>query len=184
MGGWADGRSRSVGLCEPHRRLAVPAGLAGAAQAGWPDRLRGTGGPFHDDEGPGLIRNYDLDPRLNESTILSTSWCGRRVIGMVDALSGLADGMNEHGLAVSLAFGGRPTVGRGFGSPKIIRYVLEYAKDTPSAVDILRSVPSHMSYNVTLVDRTGAAATVFLSPDRPVIAAATRYAANHQIGVD
>jgi predicted choloylglycine hydrolase len=92
--------------------------------------------------------------------------------------------MNEHGLAVSLAFGGRPIVGRGFGSPKIIRYVLEYAKDVPSAVDILRSVPSHMSYNVTLVDRSGAAATVFLSPDRPVIAAATRYAANHQIGVE
>jgi len=139
---------------------------------------------FYDDKGPGLIRNYDLDPKLNESTILSSSWSGRRVIGMVDALSGLADGMNEHGLAVSLAFGGRPVVGRGFGVPKIIRYVLEYGRDVPSSVDILRSVPSHMSYNVTMVDRSGAAATVFLSPDRPPIVKPTRFAANHQIGVE
>ena len=36
-------------------------------------------------------------------------------MGMVDGLSGLAVGVNSSGLAVSLAFGGRPDVGPGFG---------------------------------------------------------------------
>lgn len=32
---------------------------------------------FVDDDGPLLIRNYDLDPSLNETTMLRTRWLGR-----------------------------------------------------------------------------------------------------------
>ena len=134
--------------------------------------------------GVALIRNYDLKPSLNEATVYSTNWGGTRVIGMVDGLSGLSDGMNEHGLAVSLAFGGRPTLGRGFGAPILLRYALQTAQDTASAIDLLRSIPCHMSYNVTVVDRTGQAATVMLAPDRPALVRDASYAANHQLGVE
>lgn len=135
------------------------------------------------ENGPLLIRNYDLDPRLNEATIYSTNWTGtRRVMGMVEGLSGLSDGMNDAGLAISLTFGGRVAAGKGFGVPLIMRYVLETCRDTRDALEVLRMLPSHMSYNLTLVDKTGNLATVFLAPDRPVIVQDTPYATNHQLG--
>jgi predicted choloylglycine hydrolase len=137
-----------------------------------------------DAEGPLLIRNYDLDPALNESTLLRSAWLGRDVAGMVEGLSGLADGMNAAGLAVSLAFGGRPAIGPGFGVPLILRYLLETCRDTADAVAALRTLPCHMSYNLTLIDRGGRHATVLLAPDRPAIVTEARHATNHQLGVE
>jgi predicted choloylglycine hydrolase len=137
-----------------------------------------------DDDGPLLIRNYDLDPDLNESTMLHSAWRGRRVMGMVEGLAGLADGMNDAGLAASLTFGGRTVSGRGFGIPLIMRYLLEVCNDTADAVELLRAVPCHMSYNVTVADRSGRWATVFLAPDRPAIVTDRRAATNHQLAVE
>jgi hypothetical protein len=137
-----------------------------------------------DAEGPALVRNYDLDPRLNEGTLYRSAWLGRPVIGMVDGLSGLADGMNAAGLAVSLAFGGRAALGPGFGSPLILRYLLEVCSDVRDALDALRGLPCHMAYNLALVDRAGRHATVFLSPDRPPIVRAEAGSTNHQLGVE
>jgi len=137
-----------------------------------------------DADGPQLIRNYDLDPKLNESTLLSTKWRGRRVVGMVEGMVGLADGMNDAGLVASLTFGGRVVSAAGFGIPMIIRYVLEMCVDVQQAVEALRSVPCHMSYNVTVADASGAWATVFLAPDRPAIVTHSPFATNHQIGVE
>lgn len=108
-----------------------------------------------DEDGPLLSRNYDLDPALNEATLLTTNWRGTRVIGMVEGMAGLADGMNEHGLAASLTFGGRVEVGKGFGIPLIMRYVLQMCRDVADAIEALRAVPSHMSYNITLADASG-----------------------------
>ena len=137
-----------------------------------------------DDDGPLLIRNYDLDPALNESTLLKTFWRGRAVIGMVEGLSGLADGMNDAGLAISLTFGGRTVTGNGFGIPLILRYVLEVCRDVQDAVEALRFVPSHMAYNVTVLDREGQWATLFLSPDRPPIISKKPWTTNHQLRVE
>ncbi|WP_281859372.1 C45 family autoproteolytic acyltransferase/hydolase, partial [Litoreibacter halocynthiae] len=137
-----------------------------------------------DGDGPMLIRNYDLDPKLNESTLLSTKWRGRRVAGMVEGIVGLSDGINDAGLAASLTFGGRTVSANGFGIPLIIRYVLETCADVQQAVEALRAVPSHMSYNVTVADASGDFATVFLAPDRPTIVTRTPYTTNHQLGVE
>lgn len=139
---------------------------------------------MHEQDGPVLLRNYDLDPTLNETTMLHTAWRRQRVMGMVEGLAGLADGMNESGLAASLAFGGRTVSGRGFGIPLILRYVLEMCRDARDARDALRSVPCHMSYNVTVADRSGGWATVFMAPDRPAIVSDKPFATNHQIGVE
>lgn len=137
-----------------------------------------------DQDGPFLIRNYDLDPALNEATLLTTNWRGRKVTGMVEGMAGLSDGMNDAGLAISLTFGGRVVVGPGFGIPLILRYVLQTCADVPEALEALRAVPCHMSYNVTLVDRHGAWATVYLSPDRPAIVKDQPWTTNHQLGVE
>ena len=61
---------------------------------------------------PALLRNYDYHPDLCERVVLSSRWSARRVLGMSDCLWGLLDGMNDAGLAVSLAYGGRPGTGR------------------------------------------------------------------------
>jgi predicted choloylglycine hydrolase len=98
----------------------------------------------------------------------------------MEAIAGAADGVNAAGLAVSLAFGGRKVVGRGFGVPLIVRYLLEVCERTRDAVDVLRRIPSHMSYNLTILDREGDHATVFIAPDRPIEISRQPFATNHQ----
>jgi predicted choloylglycine hydrolase len=130
--------------------------------------------------GPALIRNYDWDYRLFEATVARTGYGGRQVLGMLDCLWGLLDGINDAGLAVSLTFGGRPQVGEGFGIPLVIRYVLQTCQTADDAVGTLRRVPVHMSYNVTVIDRDGRRATVYLAPDRPAHVTSLAVATNHQ----
>jgi predicted choloylglycine hydrolase len=137
-----------------------------------------------DKRGPLLIRNYDLDPALSEATILRSAWKGRLVMATVEGIAGVADGINESGLAASLTFGGRTNAGRGFGIPLIMRYLLEVCNDAQDGIEALRSVPCHMSYNVSLVDSSGKFATVFLSPDRPAIVTAEPVSTNHQLGIE
>jgi hypothetical protein len=64
--------------------------------------------------GPALIRNYDWDYRQFDAAVARTAYTGhrqvlgtRRVLGTLDCLWGLLDGINDAGLAVSLTFGGR-----------------------------------------------------------------------------
>lgn len=132
---------------------------------------------------PSLVRNYDLDPRLNEATLLKSAWC-KPVMGMVEGLSGLADGINADGLAVSLAYGGRKVVGEGFGIPLVIRYLLETCSTAEEASETLRRLPHHMSYNLTIVDRSGAHLSAMIAPDREVIVTDARFLTNHQTSVE
>jgi len=129
---------------------------------------------------PLLARNYDYHPHHCEGLILYTAWNQTRVIAQSDSLWGVLDGMNEHGLVVSLAFGGRKTVGDGFGIPLVLRYVLEFCRDVDSAVAALERIPSHMAYNVLLLDRSGRFANVHVGPDRPAHRGSSPVATNHQ----
>jgi predicted choloylglycine hydrolase len=130
--------------------------------------------------GPALVRNYDWDYRLFDAVVARTAFTGRPVLGMLDCLWGLLDGVNGVGLALSLAFGGRPQAGEGFGIPLVIRYVLETCRSTGEAMRTLRRIPVHMSYNVTAVDREGSRATAYLAPDRPAHITSQAVATNHQ----
>lgn len=133
---------------------------------------------------PLLIRNYDYSPRLWEATLLHTAWNGRRVIAMSDCLWGALDGINDSGLAASLAFGGRKVVGKGFGIPLVLRYVLEFCRNVADAAAVLKRVPTHMAYNVTLLDAAGHFATVLVAPDRPAVVTHRAIATNHQNQID
>lgn len=133
---------------------------------------------------PCLIRNYDYDPKMWEGVLLHTSWNGRKVIAMSDCLWGVLDGINDAGLAVSLAFGGRKVVGDGFGIPLILRYILEFCETTAEAEKVLIRVPSHMSYNVTLLDAQNRHRTVFVAPDRSPVITNKLLATNHQEQVE
>lgn len=127
-----------------------------------------------------LVRNYDFHPDLSEGTLLMSAWNGKKVIANSDCLIGAVDGMNEDGLVISLTFGGRKEVGKGFGIPFILRYVLEFCSGVDEAVEALVRIPSHMSYNVTVIDKSGAFKTVILAPDRAPRVTDAAFATNHQ----
>ena len=155
---------------------------AGAALALWnpPPFLTGCSQAAVLPGGPALVRNYDWDYRLFDGVVASTAYTGRRVLGMLDCLWGWLDGVNDAGLAVSLTFGGRPQVGEGFGIPLVIRYVLEVCGTVDEAIRVLRRIPVHMSYNVTVLDRDDRWATVYLAPDRPARVTDRAVTTNHQ----
>ena len=155
---------------------------AGPALALWnpPPFLTGCSQAAVLDGGPALIRNYDWDYRLFDATVARTAYTSRPVLGMLDCLWGLLDGVNDAGLAVSLTFGGRPQVGEGFGIPLVIRYVLEVCATAAQAAEVLSRIPVHMSYNVTALDASGQRATVYLAPDRPARVTDLAVATNHQ----
>lgn len=142
--------------------------LAGCSQLIWTGR------------NPVLIRNYDYHPKFCEGVLLLSRWHETRVIASSDSLWGVLDGMNEHGLAATLAFGGRPVVGPGFGMPLILRYVLEFCRSVDEAAAVLARVPSHMTYTIGLLDGAGAHATVYVSPDRSARVVDARVSTNHQ----
>jgi predicted choloylglycine hydrolase len=144
-----------------------PPFISGCSQAAWSRQP------------PMLVRNYDYGPHFFEGTLLYTNWL-RPVIAMSDCLWGILDGMNAAGLAVSLSFGGRQVAGEGFGIPLILRYILETCDDIAAAAKILQRVPTHMSYNVTMMERNGTFATAYISPDRPTTIVDTPVSTNHQ----
>lgn len=166
LAGGGDLESRFLSLYGP------PAYLTACTQAIW------QGSP------PVLIRNYDYSAQAFDAVLLRTRWLGRRVIGMSDCLSGLLDGINDAGLAVSLTFGGRRLVGDGFGVPIILRYVLETCETVRQAIAVLKRVPCHMAYNVTVLDAAGEWATVYLGPDRQAEVSRAAVATNHQERVE
>ena len=166
LAGGGDVEARFLSLYGP------PAYLTACSQAIW------QGSP------PVLVRNYDYSPRAFDAVMLRTRWLGRRVLGMSDCLSGLLDGINDAGLAVSLTFGGRRVVGDGFGVPIILRYLLETCETVREATAVLRRVPCHMAYNVTLLDAAGEWATIFLGPDRRAYVSHAAVATNHQERVE
>ncbi len=130
-----------------------------------------------------LIRNYDYDPHKFEGALLYTNWL-QPVIAMSDCIWGVLDGMNYSGLSVSLAFGGRRIVGEGFGIPLILRYILETCTTTQEAIKALQRVPSHMAYNVTVLDAQGNYVTVYLSPDYEPVITNLSFVTNHQELID
>ena len=149
-----------------------PPYLSGCSQAIW------TGAE------PVLVRNYDYSPYAFDSLVMHTRWQGRGVMGTSDGLWGLVDGMNEAGLAISLTFGGRRVVGEGFGVPLILRYVLQTCTTAQEAAETLARVPTHMSYNVTVLDAKRRYMTVMMAPDRPAVMTHAAVATNHQEAVE
>jgi len=158
--------ARMLSLVDP------PPYLAGCSQAIW---TRGD---------PILVRNYDYRPVAFEGAVVLTRWHETAVMAVSDCLWGVLDGVNEHGLTTALAFGGSRLRGTGFGIPLILRYVLEFCRTVAEAVEVLKRVPSHMAYNVSLLDAQGEFTTVYLAPQRKPRIAREPVATNHQVDIE
>ncbi|NGM32559.1 peptidase C45 [Methylobacterium sp. DB0501] len=133
------------------------------------------------EDGPALVRNYDYPLHSITGRIELTAWSRRRVIGMGQRpWGGCLDGMNDDGLVASCTLGGIARRGEGFAIIMMLRYVLETCGTVAEAVEALRSLPAVQLHNVTLLDRTGAHATVFLGPRREAAVTQQRTCTNHQ----
>jgi predicted choloylglycine hydrolase len=132
------------------------------------------------DRGPMLIRNYDHAPHLCDGVVLCSSWNGVRVMAPTDCLWGALDGVNDNGLAVALAFGGRPVVGDGFSAALVTRYVLQTCTNAKEAEQALSRVPVYMPYTFVVVDASGEHLTAYLAPDRGAQFDQTPVSTNHQ----
>ena len=131
-----------------------------------------------------LIRNYDFPPILCEGTILHSQWLGKKVIAMADCVWGALDGMNDAGLSVSIAYGGRLQKGEGFGITIVLRYVLETCTTVDEAIAVFKRIPVHLDYNVALLDKNGDHATLFVTPGREVRVTLETTSTNHQEPLD
>ena len=132
-------------------------------------------------DGPALVRNYDFTLGVVSDHFESTRWFGREVISKGQRpWGGCLDGMNADGLVASVTFGGSPAQGLGFSIILIVRYILETCSRVSEAVAALRRIPVALSQNVTVLDKTGAYATVFLSPERAPAVSRAPVCANHQ----
>ena len=136
------------------------------------------------DDGPVLVRNYDHAPHLCDGIVLASSWLGTRVVAVTDCLWGALDGINEHGLAVALAFGGRPDTGDGFGAQLVVRYLLETCRTTAQARAALDRLPVSMPYTFVTLDRAGDFTTAFCGPGRPARFEHDNASTNHQGAVE
>ena len=110
-----------------------------------------------------------------------TAWSGHRVIAKAQRpWGGCLDGMNEDGLVASITDGGSGAQGLGFSVILLLRYVLETCSSVDQAMAALTRIPIALSQNVTLLDRTGQFATVFLGPDREPAVSRIPACTNHQ----
>lgn len=136
------------------------------------------------ESGPVLLRSYDHDPKLLDGVILRSNWSGVPTLVMTDCVWGALDGINEHGLAISLAFGGRNVIGDGFAAPLICRYILETCSDVAEARAALARLPVYMPYTFAVLDASGAFVTAFLGPDAEATFVTRRASTNHQGAVE
>lgn len=150
-----------------------PPVVRGCSQAIWTDGVSSA-----------LIRNYDHAPHLSDGVVLWSAWNGVRTVSITDCLWGALDGVNEHGLCVALAFGGRQVVGEGFAASLIVRYILQTCATVREASRILSRVPVFMAYTFVLLDAHGEFVTAYAAPDRPTWFEPARATANHQHRVE
>jgi predicted choloylglycine hydrolase len=133
------------------------------------------------DGGPALVRNYDFALDIVSDRFELSSWSGRKVISKAQRpWGGCLDGMNEDGLVASMTFGGSPVMGRGFSAILMLRYALETCRSVAEATTALSRIPIAQSHNVTLLDQSGAYATLFLGPNRAPAVTADQVCTNHQ----
>lgn len=145
-----------------------------------PPLFRGCSQAVYQADETVLVRSYDYSPYVFDGVLMHSRFGDRRVIAMLDCMSGVLDGINDDGLAVSMSFGGREEFGDGFGVSLLLRYLLEFAGDVKQASELIRRVPVQGAYNIMLLDRGGKFDTVELAPGREARFVGSRVATNHQ----
>jgi predicted choloylglycine hydrolase len=147
-----------------------------------PPLFRGCSQAVYIEDEAVLVRNYDYSPYVFDGLLMRSRFDQRSVVAMIDCMSGVLDGINSDGLAVSMSFGGRQEFGTGFGIPLVLRYLLEYAGNVAEACELLEHLPVHGAYNVMLLDRDANFETIAIAAGQPPLKLGTKVSTNHQPG--
>jgi len=113
-----------------------------------------------------IVRNYDYLPSTYDGryVLFQPTDKGYATIGPSQRIVGRMDGMNEHGLSIAYNFTHRKDPGLGFICHAIGRIVLEQAKDTEEAVELLKELPHRHSFTYLVLDQKGEKRTVEATP--------------------
>lgn len=113
-------------------------------------------------------RSYEFNIETNDNRFCLTRPQGKYAhMGTTSLLLGRLDGMNEHGLVVTMSAGGipvgnipelRPPVQAGLQFWAVVRSLLENCKDVPEAVAWLKEIPCGGNPNLIFADAAGRAA--------------------------
>lgn len=124
-----------------------------------------VGGSLMKDGHTRLIRNYEFDIDHEDLLILETKPKGRYAhIGGSVTLFGRSEGINEHGLAVSMASCGLPVSNldgmrephiKGLQFWAVIRSLLENCKNVAEAITLVKEMPIAYNINLFLADAEG-----------------------------
>lgn len=122
------------------------------------------------DAKPLLARNYEFCHKEEDFCLVKTSVQGKYThLGTSVLQFGREEGLNEHGLAVTMSSCGFPVGGLPFMRPPklkglqfwaVIRALLENCKDTHEALVYLKDMPIAYNLNMILLDKAGNAALV------------------------
>lgn len=123
-----------------------------------------------DSSKPLVARNYEFCDEAEDFCLLRTGVQGKyRHLGTGVLLCGRDDGINEHGLAVTLSSCGFPVGAlphmrapwqKGLQFWAVVRALLENCRDVPEALEYLKDMPIAYDLNLLLLDRRGQGALV------------------------
>lgn len=139
------------------------------------------------DHKPLIARNYEFSDNVEDFCLVKTKIQGKYAhIGTSVLFFGRDDGINEHGLSVTMSSCGFPVGAMPYmREPKVkglqfwavIRALLENCKDVTEALEYMKDMPIAYNLNLLILDQTGSAALVetmdgrksykILNPDSP-----------------
>lgn len=124
-------------------------------------------------------RSYEFGPDSDDKRLCLTQVQGKfRHIGNSSIMLGRLDGMNEHGLTVTMSAGGipvsnlpglRPPEEKGLQFWAAIRSVLENCQDVPEGLDLIKRFPFCGNPILILADAQGNAAKVEIFGSHQVV---------------
>ncbi|MFZ6030241.1 MAG: C45 family autoproteolytic acyltransferase/hydrolase [Chloroflexota bacterium] len=134
-------------------------------------------------------RNYEWNHQESDHRLVTTRIRGRAAhIGFSEMLFGRDDGINEHGLCVTMSSGApmAPTEPGGCTFWAVIRTVLERCQNVDEAIELIQSIPISFNLNLMLADRSGQAALMEIASSHrgirrigPATPEKTLFATNH-----
>lgn len=113
-----------------------------------------------------MVRNYDYHPKTYEGrySLFQPTDHGFASIGPQQRVTGRMDGMNENGLVVGYNSIHRKKPKDGFVCHMISRIILENARDTEDALNLLQEIPHRHSFSYVILDPKGETFVIEASP--------------------
>ena len=129
--------------------------------------------PWHSEDGHvRVIRNYEFSHRMSDLRLVTLRVQGRPAhLGFSEFLFGRDDGMNAHGLCVTMSAGAplAPFEPGGGMFWALVRTVLDRCATVVEALEVIADFPLSFNLNLLAADATGDAALVEMASSRQAV---------------